>query len=337
MSTTARPGPALPPGVVFERRDFPNSNLLLLLGDEPALVDTGFVAFAGQTATLAEAHTSRVSKVVNTHWHSDHVGGNALFQRRGTEIVGAKNEAAALLRADPGCCVAERLDQPVPQYTIDSPVTDGDRVRLGDSRWDIVAAPGHTPDSIAFWEPERRILAVGDALSSYDAGWVDVMAHGPELLDRAASSLSQLRELDARVVFPGHGPAIGDPVPAIEKALQRIERQREDIERAVYYGAKRILAFALIIRGGMAFDALEEYLSERDWARDAADLLGITTSQFARALVDPMLSSGALTITGGRIRAAQESREVAPMIWDLPFPREWAAPEAPHSWSAKVR
>lgn len=337
MSKTARPGPALLPGVVFEQRDFPNSNLLLLLGDEPALVDTGFVAFAGQTAHLAGQHAPWVSTVANTHWHSDHVGANALFQQRDARIVGSRDEAVALVRADPGCCVAERLDQPVPQYTIDTPVAGGDQVRLGEAQWEVLDVPGHTPDSIAFWEPERRLLAVGDALSSYDVGWVDVMAHGPQLLDRAASSLSRLRELDACVVFPGHGPAIDDPEPAIEKALQRIERQRGDVEHAVFYGAKRILAFALIIRGGMAFDALEGYLGERDWARDAADMLGITTSQFARALVDPMLSSGALTVTGGRIRAAQDAGEVAPRIWDLPFPREWAAPEACPSGPANVQ
>lgn len=315
----------LPDGTVFIERDFPNSNLLLLLGEEPALVDTGFASCAGATAALVHQHAPWLSRVVNTHWHTDHVGGNALFQGAGAEIIGSPIDADALSRADPGCCLAEYLDQPVPRYTIDRAVSDGDRLLMGDAEWDVLAIPGHTPGHLAFWNPAGRLLAVGDALSSYDVGWVNVMLDGPPAIDAASTSLIRLRELDARVVLPGHGPAIANPDEAIARAIGRIERQRADLGLTVTYGAKRIVAFALMIHGGMTPDELDAYIGAQTWARDAAALLGQATDDFTRHLVDPMLDTGALCLANGTVQAAQQAEPPDPAVFDLPFPRSWVA------------
>lgn len=315
----------LPDGVVFVERDFPNANLLLLLGEEPALVDTGFASCANATAALAHEHAPQLSRVVNTHWHSDHVGGNALFQRAGAEIIGSPTDADALNRADPGCCLAEYLDQPVPRYAIDRSAADGDRLLMGDAEWDVLAIPGHTPGHLAFWNPAERLLAVGDALSSYDVGWVNVILDGAPVLDAAAASLTRLRELDAHVVLPGHGPAIADPDDAIAKAIDRIERQRADLGLTVTYGAKRVLAFALMIHGGMTPDELDAYVGAQAWAHDAAALLGKTTEEFTRDLVDPMLDTGALSLANGTVYATQRAEPPDPAVFDLPFPRSWVA------------
>ena len=73
----------LPSWVTWEQRPFSDANLLLLPGRNPALVDSGFVGHACQTADWVHARTSQLSLVVNTHWHADHVGGNAILQARG--------------------------------------------------------------------------------------------------------------------------------------------------------------------------------------------------------------------------------------------------------------
>jgi hypothetical protein len=56
----------LPAWVTWQRRPFPDANLLLIHGRQPALVDRGFVGHAEQTAAWASAHTRRVALVVNT-------------------------------------------------------------------------------------------------------------------------------------------------------------------------------------------------------------------------------------------------------------------------------
>ncbi|WP_431046989.1 MBL fold metallo-hydrolase [Streptomyces sp. P1-3] len=148
----ARP---LPSWVTWQHRPFPDANLLLLHGRQPALVDSGFVGHAEQTASWARAHAGHINLVVNTHWHSDHVGGNALLQASGAGIAAGAPEAEAIARRDPGCCAAEYLDQPVAPYTVDMPLDDGQILRLGDTDWQVIRTPGHTPGHLALWQPKN--------------------------------------------------------------------------------------------------------------------------------------------------------------------------------------
>jgi hypothetical protein len=88
----------LPAWTTFQPRPFPDANLLLLGGRQPALVDSGFVG---------------------------HVGGNGLLQATGAGIAASAPDAQAVARRDPGCCQAEYLDQPVSPYTVGAPLHDG--------------------------------------------------------------------------------------------------------------------------------------------------------------------------------------------------------------------
>lgn len=321
----------LPSGFVWHQRQFPNSNFLLLLGEQPTLIDSGFVAHAEHTLSLASEHTGEVATVVNTHWHSDHVGANSLLQQQGAQLFASHVDAEALDQADPGCCLAEYLDQPVPAYSIDHCIDDGDRLLLGDSEWEVIAVPGHTPGHIALWNDEHQLLAVGDTLSTYDVGWVNILREGTEALDRAISSLRRLHEFDARLVLPGHGPIADRPGEAISKAISRLERQRANRDLAVNYGTKRILAYMLMLRGGMTVEQLDQYLPTRQWVHDAARLLDERPDDVTRKLVDSMLTSGALTLRNGTIYAATESTPVAPETLKLPLPRHWNRPATSHT------
>jgi hydroxyacylglutathione hydrolase len=91
----------LPPWVTWQQRPFPDANLLLLPGRNPALVDSGFVGHADQTADWVHAHTGQLSLVVNTHWHADHVGGNGMLQAEGAGIAASVADADAVARRDP--------------------------------------------------------------------------------------------------------------------------------------------------------------------------------------------------------------------------------------------
>jgi glyoxylase-like metal-dependent hydrolase (beta-lactamase superfamily II) len=114
----------MPSWLTWWQRPFPDANTLLLPGRQPALIDSGFVGHAQETAAWARAKAGDVALVVNTHWHSDHVGGNALLQAQGAAIAAGAPEAEAISRRDPGCCAAEYLDQPVAPYTVDLALDD---------------------------------------------------------------------------------------------------------------------------------------------------------------------------------------------------------------------
>jgi len=220
----------LPAWVTWQRRPFPDCNLLLLRGSRPALIDSGFVGHAAETAAWVRVHSADVALVVNTHWHSDHVGGNARLQAMGAGIAAAGPDAQAVARRDPGCCLAEYLDQPVAPYTVDEPLDDGQVVQLGEADWQVVRTPGHTPGHLSLWQPEERLLVVGDALSDYDVGWVNLALDGPTAATTALASLHRLADLAPRVLLPSHGPIPADPGAAFDRALHRAQRLVDDPE-----------------------------------------------------------------------------------------------------------
>jgi glyoxylase-like metal-dependent hydrolase (beta-lactamase superfamily II) len=316
-----------PTWVTWQRRPFPDANLLLLHGRQPALVDSGFVAHALETAAWVRAHTRQLALVVNTHWHSDHVGGNALLQSAGTGIAASTPDAHAVARRDPGCCQAEYLDQPVAPYTVDMALDDGQILRLGDADWQIVRTPGHTPGHLSLWQPDERLLVVGDALSVYDVGWVNLALDGPDATTTALASVHRLADLNPRVLLPAHGPIPADSGAALAAAVRRAQRLADDPAGAVWYGIRRILAFALMIRGGIPAAHIEPYLHAREWLTDAARLLGSTPEALAPELVDTMLRSGAIVLRDGSFRAAAEHTPAPANTLRVPFPRAWPTTE----------
>ena len=94
----------------------------------------------------------RLTHILNTHHHGDHVGGNlALKARWGCTIVGPRADVARI----PGLDVA---------------VGDGDSYDLGRARAQVFDVPGHTRGHIAFWFAGEKALFCGDTLFALGCG-----------------------------------------------------------------------------------------------------------------------------------------------------------------------
>ena len=90
---------------------------------------------------------------------------------------------------------------------------------------------------------------VGDALSDYDVGWICPALDGPAAAAATAlASLQRLAGLSPRVLIPAHGPVPADTASALAAALRRAQRPVDDSEGAVWYGIRRVFAFALMGR-----------------------------------------------------------------------------------------
>lgn len=97
----------------------------------------------------------------------------------------------------------------------------------------------------------------------------------------------------------------------------------DDPAGAVWYGARRIFAFALMIRGGIPAGEAESYLSARAWPAGAARLLDRPPEALAAELIDTMLGSGAVVLRNGRLQAAAEHTPVPAEALRVPYPRAW--------------
>ena len=93
----------------------------------------------------------RLALILNTHWHPDHAGGNAEVKAAtGAEAVGPAEVA--------------RIAAP------DREVGGGDRVKLGETMFEVIATGGHTLGHIAYYGAADRIAFVGDTLFALGCG-----------------------------------------------------------------------------------------------------------------------------------------------------------------------
>jgi hydroxyacylglutathione hydrolase len=150
-------------------------------------------------------HGLRLTAIVITHAHIDHIGGAAqLKARRGAPVY--MNEADQFLydRLD---MQAAWLGMATPDQTdVDTPAREGDTVRIGTTDFHILHTPGHTPGSTCLWIPSEQKLIAGDTLFRESVGRTDLPGGDSSAILRSiANKLLTLPE--ETVVIPGHGAA----------------------------------------------------------------------------------------------------------------------------------
>lgn len=163
------------------------------------LIDTGCAHTAGQFLTTLQGW--RVDQVVNTHSHEDHIGANAQVQQTFHCSIRAHPDALPILR-DPGL---QRL-QPYRRLFWGRPKpcdagAVGDWVQTDRFRFQVIPTPGHSPDHICLFEPDRGWLFSGDA---YIGGEDRALRHGYDI-HTTLTSLKRLAELSVEMIFSGSG------------------------------------------------------------------------------------------------------------------------------------
>ena len=316
--------------IVFFARKMPSANVILLQGERPILVDSGFIDGIDRTLSgLVEMETQPedLQLVVNTHYHSDHVGGNHIFQERyDVDIAAHRWDARLINRRDRHACSAAWLRQPIEPYTVDTALSDGDKLSTGSLEFEVLHTPGHTLGHISLYEPEREFLICGDLLHDDDIGWLNPFREGSVSLELAYESLRRVEKRSVKWACSGHGPPMHNPERAMHDALERIEFWMERPKRAGWHAIKRIFSYALIIDGGVRDEDIESYLLSRPWFRDFAEhTFGADLDDFQSELIEEMLRSGAAKWKDGCLRATtphHEPRMTYKVLEDGPFVRK---------------
>ena len=147
----------------------------------------------------------RATYLVHTHAHFDHIGALAELKER-TGASGLLHPGDLPL-FDALALQASWFGVPAPRVVaLDGHLADGDTVRAGATRLEVLHTPGHTPGSVSF-ALERgtgTMLLTGDTLFRGAVGRWDI--GGTSLEDIVASIRAKLfAYADDTVVVPGHG------------------------------------------------------------------------------------------------------------------------------------
>jgi glyoxylase-like metal-dependent hydrolase (beta-lactamase superfamily II) len=223
------------PGVfaIYEPHQAEEVISYLIVGNKQALLfDTGM--------GIADIHkvvrqlTSRPVVVLNSHTHNDHVGGNSLFTFvygmdtafTRANAKGSRHDAQEELAPGMICGnLPKGFDSKTyaaKPWHVSLFVHNGFKINLGGRVLEIIATPGHTPDSICLIDRANGLLFTGD---TYYPG--PIWLFRPETdLNAYVASVEKLADLEPQIklVLGAHNVPIAEPsiLPRLVKAIQAV-------------------------------------------------------------------------------------------------------------------
>jgi glyoxylase-like metal-dependent hydrolase (beta-lactamase superfamily II) len=201
---------------------FKGTNTYLIgSGNDIALIDPGPDDADHLNAILQTIGKRKLSHIVITHTHHDHVDGlPALLAATGAKTAGFGRRAPNSGVKKTSISGSEIVDQ---DFIPDVTLTDGSEL-AGDG-WAVTAlhTPGHAPDHLCLALGGSKVLFSGDHVM----GWNTSVVAPPEgRMDHYMAGLERLTQRDDEVYFPGHGGQVAEPRRLV-KAFLLHRRMRE--------------------------------------------------------------------------------------------------------------
>ena len=179
---------------VIHNEFVPGNTTALVTSEGVLLVDDKFeIDYQNILASLKTVTSQPVRYVVNTHYHGDHSGSNAAFQKTGAQVVSSERARQKMVE----------MKQPGPaNVTFD----ERTRIHIGGTRVELYYfGRSHTDGDIVAYFPEQRAIAMGDMATFGDAT--------PQLVDYSGGgsardwpdTVTAALQLDFEAVVPGHG------------------------------------------------------------------------------------------------------------------------------------
>jgi len=294
---------SLPSGIEIFERGWLSANNIFLYGENGAsLVDTGYCAHQNLTLDLVTNALQKrglptLNKVVNTHLHSDHCGGNAVLAKAySPEIYIPGAEAVAVRNWNEDLLSYLNLGQDCPQFFYTHLLIPGATILLGRYNWQILAAPGHDPHSVMLYQADHHILISADALWEKGFGAVFPELWGENGFEEVAKTLDLIESLRISLVIPGHGKPFVDVATALDIARSRLDYLASDSARNARHGAKVLLKYRLLEWRNIELAKAEYWISTTPALIWAAKQLNMSADELASWLPQALVKSNAARI-----------------------------------------
>lgn len=197
-----------------------NTYLLMASSSNDAVVVDPAPRSADAIEALLKERHKTLTAIWITHSHWDHTADcQALVTHHSIPVMVHRFDAENLIH--PG---SDGIPSWIPIHPLASVtlLNDGDRLHVGESTWQVLHTPGHSPGSICLYNAEEGVLLSGDTLFEGTMGKISFPTSSPFLMGETLLKLSALPP--STRVLPGHGPAttIGDEQPWMIVSAQQL-------------------------------------------------------------------------------------------------------------------
>ena len=162
---------------------------------------------------------SEIIATIFTHRHADHIGDLKAISEMYTAPIWATLETHAA----------------IPECDTDLVLKEGDSFQLGDVTWSIIETPGHCPGQLCLVS-EAGIISADNVVQ---VGTI-LVPSGEGDMTRYIEGLHRLRDLDANLLFPGHGPMVANPTKLLTHYIEHRQKRHEAVYTAWHNGLREI-------------------------------------------------------------------------------------------------
>jgi len=301
-----RPGDPLAGLTVLQRGWLSSNNVLIhpTPGEPGAvLVDASHVNHAAQTCELVQ-HALRgepLARLVNTHLHSDHCGGNAALKAAfGMPISVAPGMLPVVQAWDQQRLTHDRTGQRCGRFLADDELSVAEPLRAGGRWWEVILAPGHDPDSVMLFDRAHGVLISADALWENGFGVVFPEVEGEPGFGDVGAVLDLIASLPVRVVIPGHGAPFTDVVGALERARSRLAGFQADPPRHARHALRVLVKYHMMEEQQQPLEALRDWAAATPmlqalWERHGRPA-GAAVREWTAGLIQEMVEGGVLQL-----------------------------------------
>ncbi len=204
---------------------FKGTNLYVIGEGEVAVMDPGPAPGEQLDVLMSALKGETITHILLTHCHADHSGAaDALRERTGAVTCGMPRAPGAPSAGAKGPAGREYL---VP-VAFDSALAHGDAISGNGWEFQAIHTPGHAPDHLCFFWPERNILFSGDHVM----GWNTSVVAPPEgHMGSYLRSLEILMERKEAAYYPAHGAPVHEPQRYVKGLIfHRRWREMEIVE-----------------------------------------------------------------------------------------------------------
>jgi len=194
-----------------------NANSYLLLGDQITLIDTGMPGnhekIFNYLQNMLKSKPEDIKIIVITHHHVDHTGSlYELKKATNANVAAYKDEVGYISGKKPASGpVFMRIGNRIMTFFTSYRNVEPDMILKEDDvveGYRVIHTPGHTPGSISLYNPDNRVIIVGDTLrfnGEKVMGPPSMLVEDSEALKRSVEKISKL---DCEVMLSGHGKPI---------------------------------------------------------------------------------------------------------------------------------